>query len=409
MKIGVLQIETSPRNAGLVRLSVRVEYQHRGARPETVWFEVPRGLAPETSRNGNPWLLALFPLAMVLGEEIHLDPLPVDGRLVANLGRVMAIWSRWYPELGPIQIEADRLPLSKDTTPEKTGLFFSGGVDSFYSLIHDREEAGQTIDELILIHGVDIDISNDVAFANAQAAAAHVADSFGLRLVTIGTNVRSTLLQLADWNLLAFGAVLAAGALVLEPHFTKCLIPSTGRQGIVPPLGSHPDTDPLLSTSRTRFIHHGGWMDRVGKIKLISEYPIALNNLRVCWNSDAGGNCSRCGKCLRTMTPLEILGKLASCPTFDHDVHLNSRIRRLYLSQDLPYMLSARDFAAERGRADIVEAIEAALRRTERLNRWLAFDRLLRIRRKLARNLTARRYLGKPYASLRRMARRVVR
>lgn len=52
-------------------------------------------------------------------------------------------------------------------------------------------------------------------------------------------------------------------------------------------------------------------MSRFEKTALIAEWPVGLQNLRVCQRDDTGtANCGRCEKCLRTMTTLEALGKL---------------------------------------------------------------------------------------------------
>jgi hypothetical protein len=52
---------------------------------------------------------------------------------------------------------------------------------------------------------------------------------------------------------------------------------------------------------------------RTEKIRLISADPVVMEVLRVCWQ-DAGYNCGRCGKCLRTRLALHLLG--VASPTF---------------------------------------------------------------------------------------------
>jgi hypothetical protein len=400
MRIRNLHVEASPWAADRIRLSATVSYQDHWAGPEIVWYEVPGTLADQASRSGDPWLIALLPLAIVVREQIDLGPLPLDDGLLANADRLMSIWSRWYPELQPVAIVTDAGASPVPAGEAKTAALFSGGVDSLYTLFYDRTQGEDKIDELILIHGADIPIANRAAFDDARASAQRVAEAVELPLVTIATNLRSTMFRLTNWNSLSFGALMAACVLMLEGRYALCLIPSTGRRGAIPPLGSHPETDPLFSTSRTHFVHHGGWSDRIRKTEMISQHPIALENLRVCWESETGGNCGRCGKCLRTMATLDVLGKLAVCSAFGSRPSLMAPIRHLYLGHERPFMLDVRDFAAERGRADLVEAIDAAVRRTDRLNRWLRLGQAQELARRMYHSAYARRFVIGPYTWL---------
>ena len=83
---------------------------------------------------------------------------------------------------------------------------------------------------------------------------------------------------------------------------------------------------PLISTSNLQFCladAKGG--GRFGKTKILSEYPPSYDNLHVCWYSDK--NCGVCGKCIRTLVALDILGVLDRYKnTFDIDAYRKNRV-----------------------------------------------------------------------------------
>lgn len=68
---------------------------------------------------------------------------------------------------------------------------------------------------------------------------------------------------------------------------------------------------PLIRTERTELIPDGCQYERSQKTERISSWDIARKYLNICVNPDSEGhNCSRCVKCLRTLIPLEALGRL---------------------------------------------------------------------------------------------------
>lgn len=77
------------------------------------------------------------------------------------------------------------------------------------------------------------------------------------------------------------------------------------------PWGSHPDIDNNVKWAGTKAEHDGYELSRQDKIEVIAdyirkEYPDLY--IRSCWASDKGLNCSKCEKCSRTITGLELAG-----------------------------------------------------------------------------------------------------
>ncbi len=61
-------------------------------------------------------------------------------------------------------------------------------------------------------------------------------------------------------------------------------------------------------------------LSRIEKVKLVTEWEAAFQNIRVCNKSQLYEskklNCGKCIKCVRTMLELEALGRLDTCQAF---------------------------------------------------------------------------------------------
>ena len=67
---------------------------------------------------------------------------------------------------------------------------------------------------------------------------------------------------------------------------------------------------PLICTENVELIIDGCQYRRTQKTENIADWKIAQKYLNVCINSKDGTNCSRCSKCMRTLIPLDAMGKL---------------------------------------------------------------------------------------------------
>lgn len=67
---------------------------------------------------------------------------------------------------------------------------------------------------------------------------------------------------------------------------------------------------PLIKTETFELISDGCQYQRSEKTQNIADWIIAQKYLNVCVNSKYGENCSMCSKCMRTLIPLEAMGKL---------------------------------------------------------------------------------------------------
>ncbi len=352
--------------AGRCRLEADLVYGD--GESETLWFEYPDAWYPELNLTGDPWLAALTPLALQLGEPLIL-PRPVDATLLRGLHQAAQVWRTWFPDLAPFEIEADVRDDPPPPATVSTASLFSGGVDSWYAALINPDEAAAgkmpRIDTLLLAWGADLRLHQTAEFRAVEAPIARVAAQLGFTFASVATNLRDTRWALTNWAEHSHGAFFAAMAHGAG-RFRHLIIPSSVTYNFPKAWGSHPLTDPMLSSRAARIIYHAAEINRLAKVGFVSREPLALEQLRVCWRSGTERNCGRCGKCLRTMIGLELHGALSRSPTFPYrtlDPELASR-----LLVDTPLRIvqldQMRSEALRQGRSDLFRALSRARRRS---------------------------------------------
>ncbi len=401
MHIAASRLESVPGDGSRVRLVARVSYAAISAPSEEYWFELPAGLAEEASRNANPWLAALLPLAAALGEPLEWEQ-PVDRPLVDGAYEVLRIWQVWYgdsnlvPLRGPV---AERPPAP---APRRTCAFLSGGVDSFFTALDHGdgravEERGR-IDEFLFVGGFDLRLAAVEGTARALAVVGEIASSLGRPLVYVRTNFRepgTAWNRSVDWGYVGHGPAMVSIPLALGGRYDRVLIPASNFHAKSVAWGSTPLTDSLLSSWTLRVRDDGAATDRPDKVRAIAGSELARRHLRVCFKSTDGANCGHCNKCLYTMLMLDTFVGLSACPTFP-DVLDHGAVRALTAERpwEVRHLENLRRKAVAAGRRDVVGTIDALIG-------WRGF--LRRKARETTEGLFGRR------AFLRRAARRAFR
>ena len=277
--------------------------------------------SPDAGLEKRPEALATAGLlpAMKAGLDMKLD-MNLDSVFADNLQKVQALYHQWDSSYRSVRVlEGDGGESSSKRSGKRVGLFFSGGVDSFFSLLTHQDE----ITDLIFVHGFDIAVEDRETARRAEESIRQVGAQFGKRVIKVETSLRSMLDDYVEWGARGHGAAMAAVAHLLPEEFGKIYIAASDSGRHFFPWGSHPDLDPLWSRSSLEFVHDGCDTTRTGKLRRIAELDIALQNLRVCWkNRKDLLNCGRCEKCIRTMIGLKIFGALQRCPVFAKPLRL---------------------------------------------------------------------------------------
>jgi hypothetical protein len=387
MRVDEIRVESAPER-NRVRLVARVQYEGGETGAENYWFEVPEEHGAALSRSGNPWLVALLPLAVHLREPLAIAA-PVDPTLMEGAHDLMHAWKAWYPRLNPVEIEAEPSSgISPLVEAPREVCFFSGGVDSSFTVLKraplPATPANQKLD-LLSIHGLDLQLRREDGFDTVATAAKRVAAEHGCGFLPMATNLRSTRLGEPSWGELSHGCVLAAAGLSLEGRYGKAIISSSFHYAGQKPWGSHPLTDPMLSTSTLRMEHFGCRYSRANKVALLaaSESESLLRGLRVCYHNKQGVNCGECRKCYRVMAVLELTGALERCVLFPQGTYSVKRFAQVYTPYSLRTAITEiQNLAKKLDRPDVVQAGEQSLRHSRRMEPLVKLiDRLQEDRR----------------------------
>jgi hypothetical protein len=175
------------------------------------------------------------------------------------------------------------------------------------------------------------------------------------------------------WMYKLHGAALSAVAHAFSKRFGRVYVGSTVNIPYIDPWGSHPLLDPNYSSSNLQIQHDSIRLSRLDKVHVIADWEAALRNLRVCtMNPPDQLNCGKCEKCIRTMTELLALGKLAQAPSFPvHDVspELLSTIEITTDHQEAWYLETIGPLVAC-GRSDLADVIKHKSNRFRRHQAW---------------------------------------
>lgn len=282
-----------------------------------IYFEVDSEFGDFIAKDASPFLPVALGIAMKRKENLEIED-SISERLMVNMSKIMRILEGWELGFKAVSIRADfsKTDLKKS---KRVGCFFSGGVDSFYTYLKNKNK----IDYLIFVHGFDINIKDSVLFKKIERNIVKIASEEKIKLIRVRTNVRETFEQYFDWDF-SHGFAIACVVLFLR-HGLKGIYASCG----LPNKNTDhhfmtPELDSLWSSENMKIIHYGCDADKIEKLNFLSNYKLVMDNLRVCWvNTNKKYNCSECEKCFRNMLGLYVSDSLEKCGTFNKKLDLN--------------------------------------------------------------------------------------
>lgn len=299
----VTDVDVSATDNG-VRLSALVRWERASSACDHLEYTY-RGVEASAVRTPGDALAAavLFP-AMAHGEDVVIDA-PVSRSLLANIDAIVATWKKWRRRWHPTRVSAPEVDRS-GLSPTEVAALFSGGIDSFYTLLMPRDEPITTLISMTgystLAHVVPGTLGDRLTSA---------ATRLGFRHVVVETNVwpwaTGYVPRTARFGTPHHGAALLSMALGLGAVVRRCYIASS-EPFPDRPWGSHPDLDPLWSTETLEVVHDAPELSRTQKFRVVAESDVALDTLRVCNTSSE--NCRRCDKCQAAALMLHIAGAL---------------------------------------------------------------------------------------------------
>ena len=246
----------------------------------------------------------------------------VDPEFLAGIEKVQDVFQSWKPNYGRVAILHAGL---KETVPQdgKTGLFFSAGVDSYYSYLIQPER----IDALVHLEGVDLPLENHAFRRRVQENLAAISARFSVPILNIETNIRPFHEKFSNWGF-SHGSAMATISHLLSDDFSEMLIATSGNPRSRLPYGIHPDLDFNWSSAWMRIESDSFEVDRIEKSHFISQFAPVLDTLRVCLRTPTQKlNCGICEKCMRSMVYLQVTGDYDKYTVFEQPLDLNRLAR----------------------------------------------------------------------------------
>ncbi|MGE0128764.1 MAG: hypothetical protein AB7U82_11850 [Blastocatellales bacterium] len=328
-----------------------------------IWFEsADIALSPSPEAFAGAMLIP----AIARGETLTLED-SLSAIWLSNVSRILPVFREWwdYPELSPQPASVSSGAVAQS---ESTALCFSGGVDSFYTLLR----SGHTINYLVFVIGFDMKLDDCARFEAFKPSLRAAASAVGAHPVVIRTNIREhPAFEPVSWECTHGGAMAAIGHL-LSDRIGRLLVSSSRVYTDNTPWGSSWRIDKFWSSERLEVVHAGAELHRSEKLREIIGEPLVREHLRVCWENRApSGNCGRCEKCVRTRLALLDCGELANFTVFEGKESLALHIDELPPSRGR--LLTHRRLVNQDNISlEIKRALRGLIERTDRAKRQAA-------------------------------------
>ncbi len=317
-------------------------------------------------------------LAAFLKSEAYQHHGLVDAKLYENFHAAMRQWEDWWGHR-PINISAQTVASEAASESGKAACLMSGGVDSMFTLEQSRSEISTLIN---LIHARQP--GEDVAALRLYDDLSKFAAKTGDTLIGVETNVMYAFREIEDaWTSVSHGLCMAAVGHFLGAEIDRLIISASFAEDQLRPWGSHPKTDPLMSSASMEYRHDGEAFTRFEKHRAIASNTTILKYLSVCERGPQAGehiNCSNCQKCLRSMITLDLLGvDRSQASSFDWSAYDPTKLSRFLLPGHVNCS-ELLDYAEQIGRTDIATVLQDTIAYAEKYH-WIVQAELFLRRR----------------------------
>lgn len=211
-------------------------------------------------------------------------------------------------------------------------MFFSGGVDSTYSLLR-RTALENKEQDFLTVHGMDYKYDDHDRFERAKDKTTQLTQAYGSRYF-VTTDAYNAYRKFKIEGQISFIFLLTSIGFMFYKKYTKLVLASDrpSHQQFFPfPYGSNFITNKLFDSGYSRLESHGDDATRAEKMVLIASNLSALRALSCCKNYQMRPeNCGVCGKCVRTKA-----GFLAANGSIPKGVFREERIDKRILNQNL--------------------------------------------------------------------------
>jgi len=295
--------------------------------PTGRWEAFTQGRGVQLDITGEALVTAALLPVMRMGLDLEVEA-PVSARFLAGVDKLGDIYHAWHAdELRKPALKTRAVITRNQASGARVGMFFTAGLDSFYTLLKHQHE----VTDLIYVHGLGGQPESPAMEPRKSAMVHQAAQMLGKNVIEVETGIRPFLTDHGlSWLHIALAPALIALGHTLHTQFKRIYLAATHYYAELHPYGTSPMTDPLWSTEALEIIHDGCEASRIDKARLLVTSEAAMRSLRVCDQvSPNAPNCGRCEKCLRTMMQLLLAGGLDRCTTFAEpiDTELVRRVR----------------------------------------------------------------------------------
>jgi hypothetical protein len=247
-----------------------------------------------------------LPIAMRLGKNLHIEGAGHPATC-ENFRTLSEIWRSWLPghfDVVTCDFAAELEPDSHGNEISKDLLLYSGGVDAAFTGLR-RLRKGMDQD-LLTVHGMDYDLSNEARFDALMEKTSTFARSLSDTRIIVRTDAY-TLYHRYGVNIRGHHlthSFALAGSAFFHANRRRIILGADerlDRQFMMHPWGTNTATDFLFDDGRSAIVTDGDDCSRIEKLRYLRSSREALKALSFCWNRRLQPqNCGVCAKCLRT-------------------------------------------------------------------------------------------------------------
>ena len=332
----------------------------KSGKTHSVYFEVDTEHKNLIAKDASPFLAASLAIAMKKHEGIEIDG-DISKHLMVNTSGIMKIIRGLGLGYSKISIHAKGLKKDLDKS-RNVGCFFSGGVDSFYTYLKNKNK----INNLIFVHGFDISVKDKHLYRKVEKNIEQIARKEKVRLIRVKTNIREIFEQYFAWDM-SHEFALASVSLFLSQGFKEIYMSCGQTDDNATHNYMSPELDILWSTENMKIHHFGCDAGKVSKLRFLSRFTLVMQNLRVCWvNKGDAYNCGECEKCLRNMLGLYIVDSLEKCTAFKTGINLSKLESILADKFVLQYFIAIqKELIKKDDHSDITLALEKCINKNQ--------------------------------------------
>jgi len=262
-----------------------------------------------------PMVASIAPVAWAVGAGVRLDA--IDATYLQSLSKIKDIYRSSHPNFAFSGDIRAKERVTNVFGGNRTGMLFSGGVDSLTSYLRYKNEKP----DFISVWGLpDIAHTQAEFWDNMWADICSMADIGGVRAFQIKTDLFSNInheLLIKEFGVQWFTQV-AGGLFVLSlcapvtaaREIANIIFASSFTEDFKGLQSSHPSVVNNISWADVNIVNDGHELSRQQKLQYLHEPENVkyLSRLRVCWESAWKNNCGCCEKCMRTIAGLIVEG-----------------------------------------------------------------------------------------------------